>query len=660
MGYDKPNMKRIPILCALSLFAVGSGMAQTAGTGRRIFEVRCVACHGGDGAGGEHGPAIVGRIGALSDSDLTDTVSRGLPLQGMPAFKLTGPEMDELVAFLRTLKPTPGRGLPLRTIETVDGKRLDGAVLNETIEDLQLRTPDQRVHLFRKAGSKYREVTSQVDWPSYNGDTRGNRYSKLAQIHQANVKRLAPKWQVTLPHTAPLQATPVVVGGIMYMTSANECYALDAGTGREIWHYQRPRTRNLTGNAAGGINRGVALAGDRVFMATDNAHLIALNRFTGDLLWETEMADWHLNYNATSAPLIVGDLVVQGTAGGDEGVRGFLAAFHQETGKEVWRFWTVPKAGEPGSETWQGSDIEHPGSVTWFTGSYDPDLNTVYWQTGNPGNDLNGDQRGGDNLYSCSVIALDAKTGKLKWYYQFTPHDVWDWDATEPLALIDSVWEGQPRKLLVQANRNGFFYVLDRTNGKLLLGKPFVQKMTWAREIGPDGRPVKLPGMEPTTSGKVICPGLEGATNWFSTSYNPATGLYYVQTLEKCEVFTKVPMTWQAGSGYMGGTWVDEPGQPGRKILRAFDIRTAKPVWELPQAGLAISWGGTLSTAGGIVIFGEDSGALAAADAANGKLLWRYQTNQKWKASPMTYVFDGKQHVAVASGSSVISFALVE
>jgi len=280
----------------------------------------------------------------------------------------------------------------------------------------------------------------------------------------------------------------------------------------------------------------VALAGDRLFMVTDNAHVIALNRLTGDLLWETEMADWRQNYNAISAPLAVGNLVVTGTAAGDEGVRGFLAAFDQTTGKEVWRFWTVPKPGEPGSETWVGKEIEHPGSAAWFTGSYDPQLDTVYWQTGNPGNDLNGDYRGGDNLYSCSVVALDAKTGKLKWYFQFTPHDVWDWDATEPAALVDTLWEGQPRKLLLQANRNGFFYVLDRVNGKLPLAKPFVKKITWAREIGPGGRPVLIPNQEPTFEGNKACPALEGASDWFSTSFNPATGLYYVQTLEKCDV----------------------------------------------------------------------------------------------------------------------------
>ena len=244
----------------------------------------------------------------------------------------------------------------------------------------------------------------------------------------------------------------------MYVTSANECWALDAGSGRPIWHYQRRRTKGIGGSAAGGMNRGVTVAGDRVFMVTDHAHLIALHRGSGELLWETEMADWHQNYYATAAPLVAGNLVLSGTAGGDEGVRGFVAAFDQASGKEVWRFWTVPKAGEPGSETWKGKSIAHPGGCTWMTGTYDPELDTVYWPTGNAGPDFNGDERLGDNLYTDSDIALDAKTGRLKWYFQYTPHDVWDWDAVQTPLLVDADWQGQPRKLLLHANRNGFFY----------------------------------------------------------------------------------------------------------------------------------------------------------------------------------------------------------
>jgi alcohol dehydrogenase (cytochrome c) len=312
----------------------------------------------------------------------------------------------------------------------------------------------------------------------------------------------------------------------MYVTSANQCYALDAGSGREIWHYQRPRTKDLVGNAAGGVNRGVGVAGDRVFMVTDHAHIIALNRFTGALLWETQMAEWRQNYNATGAPLPVGNLVVTGTSGGDEGVRGFLAAFDQTTGKEVWRFWTVPQPGEPGSETWQGKGIQHPGATTWLTGTYDPELDTLYWPTGNPSPDLIGTDRAGDNLYSDSVVALNAKTGKLKWHFQFTPHDVWDYDAEETPALVDATWQGRPRKLLVQANRNGFLYVLDRTDGKFLFGTKYVKNVTWASGLTPEGRPIRLPDMEPTLEGQRVCPSLEGSSNWYSTSFNPATGLY--------------------------------------------------------------------------------------------------------------------------------------
>ena len=449
-------------------------------------------------------------------------------------------------------------------------------MLNQTSADLQLLSDDQRIHLLRKVGDRYRPVTSQADWPTYNGQLGGNRFSALDQIDTRNVSRLAPRWTYTLADASRLEVTPVVVDGVMYVTTANECHALDAGSGRRIWDYRRPRTKGLAGDAAGGINRGVAVAGDRVFMVTDHAHIIALDRFTGALLWDTEMADWRQNYGATSAPLAVGGLVISGTSGGDEGVRGFVAAFDQATGKEVWRFWTVPKRGEPGSETWKGKDIDHPCASAWLTGTYDPELDTLYWPTGNPCPDYDGSERLGDNLYSDSILALDAKTGRLKWYYQYTPHDLWDWDAQQPPVLVDADWQGKPRQLLLHANRNGFFYVLDRTNGALLLAKPFVKKLTWAREIGADGRPVLNPGQEPTAEGTKVCPAVEGATNWFSTSFNPATGLYYVQTLEKCTVYTKAPervagrqvLLRRIDEGGAGRTGPEDPARDRRQDRR--------------------------------------------------------------------------------------------
>ncbi len=652
------SVRRAAISFLLTLITVSSVAAQTPDAGRQVFVSRCAGCHGSDGNGGELGPGIANRVPLRSDADLATLLRQGLPGAGMPSFgTLTELESADVVRFVRTLRPRAGSG-PERAKVTLDGGRmLEGLVLNRSANDMQLLGDDQVLHLLRRNGNAYRQVTSQADWTSYNGQAGGSRYSPLTQISKGNAAKLTAKWIFSLPNTAPLQVTPVVAGGVMYVTSANECYALDAGTGRQIWRYQRPRTKGLIGNAAGGANRGVSVAGDKVFMVTDHAHLIALDRMTGALRWDTEMADWRQNYNATGAPLPVGNLVVTGTSGGDEGVRGFLAAFDQATGKEVWRFWTVPKRGEPGSETWQGKGIDHPGGTTWLTGTYDPELDTVYWPVGNPGPDLIGDDRLGDNLYTDSIVALEAKTGRLKWHFQFTPHDVWDYDAQETPALVDGTWQGQPRKLLVQANRNGFLYVLDRTNGAFLSGKQYVKNVTWATGLDAKGRPNVVPNMEPTLEGRRVCPSLDGASNWYSTSYNPTTSLYYVQTNDKCGIFTKTPMEWEAGKGFMGGSFRPAP-EPAQRILRAFDVQTGRAVWELPQQGAVNSWGGVLSTAGGVVIFGEDSGALMAADASTGKPLWSFQTSQVWKASPMTYMFDNAQYVAVAAGSNIIAFGL--
>jgi alcohol dehydrogenase (cytochrome c) len=658
------SVKLLAAAVLVSLAPAEPCSAQTAattpeGAGGRLFARLCSSCHGADGRGGQRGPDIVERLAFRNDLELATLVREGIPTAGMPGFALGPDATRTLLQFVRRLEVQHGRDRRRVKVATTDGRVLEGVALNHTAGDMQLLSDEHRIHLLRREGDAFRVVTSQSDWPTYHGRDGGNRFSALDQIDKTNVSRLAPSWIFAIPGSSRLEVTPVVVDGIMYVTAVNECYALDAGNGRQIWHFRRPRTKGLAGDAAGGINRGVAVSGDRVFMATDHAHLIALNRFTGSVLWDTALADWRQNYGATSAPLAVGGLVVSGTSGGDEGIRGFVAALDQATGKEVWRFWTVPRRGEPGSETWKGRDIDHPCASTWLTGTYDPDLDLLFWPTGNPCPDHDGSQRLGDNLYSDSVLALNAKSGRLEWYFQYTPHDVWDWDAQQPPVLVDTPWEGQPRRLLLHANRNGFFYVLDRTNGKLLLARSFVKALTWASGIRPDGRPALNPNQQPSKQGTRVCPAVEGATNWFSTAFNPKTNLYYVQTLEKCSIYTTSPEVWQSGRSYYGGSTKNVAGETAQKVLRAIDVRTGSIAWEVPQTGGADSWGGTLSTAGGLVFFGDDSGALASVDASTGARLWQFQANALWKASPMTYAFDGTQHVAVAAGPTIISFALV-
>ena len=646
-------------LCVV--FGCALAAAQQPDTGKQAFESRCARCHGADAKGGEMGPAIAERLPAFDDRQLVALVRGGLPTRGMPPQQIDDAEVAALVAYARSLERRAATSTPIKTmsVRATDGRTIEGRVLGDGFDDLQLRTADKRVHLLRRSGNVVREVTSTVDWPGYNGDPRGNRYTTLTQIDPRTVGRLGVAWMFPIAGAGSLQLTPVVVGGIMYVTGINECYALDAGTGRQIWRYRRSRTPNL---ATDGIaNRGVAIAGDRLFMETDHAHLIALDRFTGELVWDVELDDWKKNYSASSAPLVAGNLVIAGVTGGEHGANGFVAAHDQATGKEVWRFWTVPKAGEPGSETWRGKDIDHGGAPTWFTGSYDPDLDIVYWPTGNPAKEYNGDDRQGDNLYADCILALDRATGRLRWHYQFTPHDLWDWDATETSVVVDADWEGRPRKLLLHANRNGFFYVFDRRDGTLLLAKAFVKNLTWASGIGSNGRPIMLPNQEPTPAGTKVCPSQDGATNWFSPSFNPTTGLYYVQTFEKCSVYTKSDGgAWESGKSYLGGSQKTADDPEPQRILKAIDIRTGAIRWTLPQHGRGSSWGGTLATASGLVIFAADDGTLAAADAKTGARLWSLPLNANWKASPMTYMFDGKQFIAIAAGPNIVAFALRE
>ena len=491
---------------------------QSVGAGKSSFQAHCVLCHAGDGRGTNRAPGILAFLEENKPDQIEKLILDGVPDKGMPAFEFRNEELHDLVAYLGTLGAElerDGRNLAT-TLELGDGTVVSGELLNESGFDAQMRAADGRIRLLRRHGRAFRDALEEprVNWPSYHGSYAGNRHSALDQIHRGNVNLLAPQWFFPVPGQKMIEGTPVVIDGIMYVTAVNEVYALDAETGREIWQYVRPRTEGAVGDAAIGLNRGVAVKGDLLFTVTDHAHAIALNRWTGALVWDREMADFRDHYGGTTAPLAVGELVFFGISGGDMSLRGFLDAYYAETGELAWRFWTIPAPGEPGSETWGDPEVLKKGcGATWLTGSYDPELDVLYWTTGNPCPDLNGDRRPGDNLYTNSVLALVPQSGELIWHFQFTPHDTHDWDAQEPLLLLDEVFHGEPRKLLVQANRNGFLYVLDRTNGKFLLGEPFVHQ-TWARGIDSNGRPVVLPGSDPTEEGSVVCPAIRGATNW--------------------------------------------------------------------------------------------------------------------------------------------------
>ena len=496
-----------------------------------------------------------------------------------------------------------------------------------------------------------------ANWISYNGDYTGRRFSSLAQITPANVEQLRAQWVFHARDANALEVTPVVVNGVMFVTSANDAYALDARTGRAIWRYSRPITEGLIDDASQHHNRGVAVWHSRVYLETDNAHLLCLDARSGHLLWDVPYAEGNKNYGATSAPLVVKDKVLVGTSGGDDGVRGFVAAFDTQTGKQAWRFWTIPSPGEFGSASWPGEMYLRGGGTTWMPGTYDPNLNLLYWTTSNPAPDFDGGPRPGDDLYTDCVLALNPDTGKLIWYFQFTPHDLFDYDATETPVLVNATINGEPRKLIVQANRNGFLYTLDRSNGKFLSATPFVKQLNWAKSIDPQGRPVRT-GVQPSAEGTVVCPGFAGATNWYSPAYNPDTHRFYFLALENCETFFLKPEEFAEGRGFYATGARRAPGTQRQKILLAYNLDSQSFDWNYPQAGEGGSSGGVMNTASGLLFFGDDAESFEALDAKSGKPLWHFTAGQSFHASPMSYAVLGKQYVAVAAGSDIFSFAL--
>jgi alcohol dehydrogenase (cytochrome c) len=506
------------------------------------------------------------------------------------------------------------------------------------------------------------------NWLTYSGNLNSQRHSQLTQISPANARDLTLKWVYQSRSLDKHEVTPLVVDGVMYtIQSPNDVIALDAATGKTIWQYSHKPAEGTRNPCCGNLTRGVAILGDKLFLAALDARMIALDAKTGKEIWNTQIADYKQQYAMTVAPIVVKDKVIAGVAGGEHGVRGFLAAYDVNTGKEVWRFNTVPGPGEPGYETWLDKDGKpsdsylHGGAPIWVTGSYDPETNLTMWGTGNAGPDYNGDNRLGDNLYSSSVIALDADTGKLKWHYQFSPHDEFDWDATQVPVLADITIQGRPRKTMMWANRNGVFYVLDRTNGKFLSGKSFV-KTNWYTGFDENGRPMRAPGIVPTVAGTLVYPGNQGGSNWYNPSFSPVTGLFYIPAWENSSSLyrkNEAPPEFELGKSFTGGG----PGRGGGasddvfSSIIAMDPSTGDRKWTFRLSAPSTE-GGVLTTASNVLFAGGRDGQFVALNAGDGKLLWETNLGPSVSAGPMTYMVNGKQYVSIQCGSALYTFAL--
>jgi alcohol dehydrogenase (cytochrome c) len=495
-------------------------------------------------------------------------------------------------------------------------------------------------------------VTPADRWIQYGGNYRNFRHSPLKTLTPQSLSKLQVAWAFPTGTVGQFEASPVVYGGVMYVTSSyNRLFALDAKTGELLWRYDHQNKANLR-LCCGPPNRGVAISGDLVLMGTLDAHLIAFDRKTGEIAWNTEVAKWDVGYSITSAPLIVGDLAIIGVAGGEYGVRGFFDAYDVKTGKLAWRHYTLPAKGEPGSESWARDSVERGGSPAWTTGAYDPETDTLFWTTGNPSPDWDGDGRLGDNLYSNSLLALEPKTGKMKWYFQFTPHDVWDYDGNTQVFLVDAKYEGKPRKLIVQANRNGFYYVLDRSDGKFLRASQYLEQLNWAT-IDDKGRPVVNPDAVPKEDSKFrTCPSnLGGMNGSFTGALNPDLGLAFIPSSEACQVFTKGIGAYKEGLPYLGGLPETVDANAGKAYgnLAAIDVTTGQVKWRYRDRRPMM--GGTLSTAGGAVITGNLEGEILGFDAKTGKVVWRFRSGGGMRSQPIAYQLDGRTYVAVPTGS---------
>jgi len=596
--------------------------------GQQGFRNECSECHG-------ELTALTPRSGA-SDWALYRLIKHGIPDTPMIGTKTDPRTIWQIVGYLQEL-----RGGGLADVTPVEATSLPPFV----------PATHERLLALGSAAAD--------DWLTYSGSYRGWRHSSLAEIDTTNVAQLQLLWTYQTLSQAPFEVTPLVLGGWFFFTepNSNRVIALDAENGREIWSYAPVLPDDLR-LCCGAVNRGVGGTGELLFLGTLDARLIALEARTGRVRWERTVASYKEGYSITSAPLVVEDKVLVGIAGGEYGIRGFLDCYDALTGDHLWRFFTIPAPGEPGHETWSGDAWRTGGGPTWVTGSYDPELRVVYWGVGNPGPDYNAASRPGDNLYTNSIVALNVDSGKLIWHFQFTPHDEHDWDANHTPILVDGVLEGRQRRLVVMANKNAYYYVLDRVTGEFIRGVPFAWQ-TWSHGLDPHGRPIPREEAAPSRKGTLVAPVAAGATNWWPSSYDPSTGFVYVPSRDQAELFFTGNQDHRPGEMYLSGAARPTLGRR-TKSVRALDALSGKQEWEYEFSeelgGTTYSLGGTLTTAGNLVFAGAGR-ELVALDAGSGDLLWRITTGSI-KAGPITWASRGRQRISIAAGQSILTFGL--
>jgi alcohol dehydrogenase (cytochrome c) len=606
-------------------------------TGATLFRSNCAGCHGADAKGRELAPALVGRTLAHGDSDwaMYRTIRSGIPGTVMPPHSWEATRIWQTISYLRSLEAST------RDAGATQPPALAASV---TVTYDELAAVDEPAE----------------DWLTYSGSYSGARHSKLTQVNRDNVARLAPRWMYQFPGEGQfLEVSPIVRGGVMYAVHMERVVALDARDGTELWKFVRPLPPD-TRLCCARATRGLAILGDKLFIGTADAHLVALSAQTGKRLWEVAVVDdYRQGYSITAAPLAYRDLVVTGIGGGDYPTRGFIAAFDGATGKERWRFWTIPAPGQPGNETWSRDSWRHGGGATWLTGSYDPKLDLLYWGVGNPAPDFDATSRKGDNLFTNSVVALRGTTGEKIWHFQFTPGDDHDWDSNQIPVIVDRPQAAAPHQLL-WANRNGFFYVLNRETGEFILGTPFVHQ-TWAERLDEKGRPVRRASAAPTPKGTVLYPGVSGGTHWWPPSYEPDLDLLIVPALDRGGAFFSNPEdTPKEGEQYLGGATSAVPGLVHHWAVLALSPKDGSVVWEHrgPSTTQEAHSAGLMSTHGGLVFASNDQ-LFYALDDHDGKLLWSFPTGARIAAAPVTYTAQGTQYVLIAAGHSIIAFALV-